>query len=97
RGRGGGIELAGALDELRAGDVAVDARQHLEQDPALAGPAEAARPQLAGHRGPAGPRGGRTPRAHRRLTRLTRLTTRRRSRTRARAGWHRARAGRSRR
>ena len=42
RGRGR-VELAAALDELRAGHVAVAAAQHLDQRPALRRPAQAGR------------------------------------------------------
>ena len=53
RGRDGvGVAHATALDELRAGDVAVDLGKDLDQDPALRCPAQSAGAQLARDRRP---------------------------------------------
>ena len=49
-----GVVPAQLLDELGAGDVALDPRQGLDHGLPLRGPALSARPQLAGHRGPPG-------------------------------------------
>ena len=49
-GRGDGVrrKRATAFDELRAGDVAIDLGEHLDEDPTLRGPAQAAGTELVG-------------------------------------------------
>ena len=53
-GRGDGVRVEGTtpLDELRAGDVAVDLREDLDQDPPLWRPAKSLRSKLIGDAGP---------------------------------------------